>query len=426
MASTRNQALADWMTEHILTAGAVAALVNAQLSALTGRPGTATDRTIRRWLSGEVTWPQANQRMALARLTGLPLHTLGFAPRHPRPDIPGAERTGAPRRGMPLSPAQDVAAPVFRGPSARVGHSDVARLATKLTEVVDSDHRYGGTEAVENGAAALVRQALDLQQRGTMSTRVRNDLYALAAAFAASALHAATDGHRFPAAQEHLHQAVTLAGLSTDSAAQYLAWGLAGGLYRQLGRHTDALAAADVSRSLSINRRDALFASLAFMQTAVHRGGMRDEAAALRSIGRAQDALGRADLALPRPPWIRFYDQAGLDLFAVTTLVTLERWPDAEARAHHALALLRHRPALARNRHRGVVHLARAQLEQGALEPAAITIATIPSDAWHGRTGRLVTAFTARMRTLAPDAPETGTWTAYARHHGITVKRKDG
>ncbi|MFI1170051.1 Tat pathway signal protein [Streptomyces melanogenes] len=418
MATTRNQALADWMTAHALTAAELATRLNAQLATLTGRPGTATDRTVRRWLCGEVTWPQTGQREALARLTGLALQDLGFAPRGAASPTPAAP---APSDG-PHPPTADAAPPAFRGPPARVGLADVARLAAKLTEVVDVDHRHGGTQALENGAAHLVRQALDLQQHGSASTRVRGKLYALAAAFASSALWAATDGHRFTAAEQHLHQAVTLAGLSADPAAGYHVWGLAGGLYRQLGRHTDALAAADVNRALSINRRDPLFASLAHVSTAVHHADLTDRTAALRSIGHAQDSLDRADPSLPRPPWIRFYDQAGLDLFSLMSLLTLGQWPQAEARAHNALALLRHRPGLARNRYRVTIHLARAQLEQGALEAATTTIATIPPTTWHGRTGRLIAAFTARTTALSPDAAETRAWNAYARHHGIVTR----
>ncbi|WP_371653850.1 MULTISPECIES: Tat pathway signal protein [unclassified Streptomyces] len=419
MASPRNQALADWMTEHALTAAEFATRLNAQLTALTGRPGTATDRTVRRWLCGEVTWPQTGQREALTRLTGLPLQDLGFTPRDPTPAATGPTPIGT------HSPTPGGAPPVFRGPPSRVGLGDVARLAAKLTEVVAGDHRHGGTQAVENGAAHLVRQALELQQRGTASTRVRSKLYALAAAFAGSALWAATDGHRFPVAETYLHQAVTLAGLSADPAAQYHVWGLAGGLYRQLGRHTDGLAAADVNRSLSINRRDPLFASLAHVSTAVHHADLNDRTAALRSIGCAQDALDRADPALPRPPWISFYDQAGLDLFSLMSLLTLGQWTQAEARAHHALAVLRGRPDLARNRYRVTVQLARAQLEQGALEAAIASVRTIPRDAWHGRTGRLIAVFTARTAVLAPGAAETRAWHAYVRHQGIPGTRGD-
>ncbi|QIB42676.1 Tat pathway signal protein [Streptomyces aureoverticillatus] len=426
MIRTRNQALADWMTEHSMTAAALADQVNGQLATLTGRPGTTSDRTIRRWLSGEVRWPQANQREALVQLTGLPSRTLGFVPRHSRRQLPAASGPEPARGGIPLSPARDAAPASFRGPLHRVGSGDVARLAAKLTDIVDGDHRHGGTASVENDAAVLLQQALDLQQRGTTSTRVRNSLYSLAAAFAGSALWAATEGQRFTAAQQHLHQAVILAGLSADSSTQYFVWNVASSLYRQLGLYTDALAASDVSRSLSVNRSDPLFASLTFMQNAVHHGCTRDDSAALRSIGHAEDALGRADPALSRPPWIRFYDQAGLDLFAVISLVSLERWPDAEARAHRTLAVLSHRPDLARNRHRAVIHLARAQLEQGALESATTSIGTIPSEAWHGRTGRLVTAFTTRMGTLAPDAPETRTWTACVRHHSAAAGRMRG
>ncbi|MEW2577333.1 Tat pathway signal protein [Streptomyces syringium] len=393
MARTRNQALADWMTERAMSETELADQLNRHVATLTGRPGTTTGRTVRRWLSGEVTWPQARQREALARLTGIPAGGLGFVHRGAAPAAPVASQ----------------------GPTHHVGMSDVARLTAKMADLVAADHRDGGTVAVESRAADLARQTLDLQRLGTASTRVRGKLYALAATLACSALWAASDGHRLDAAQQHLHQSVILAGLSADPSVQFRVWGHAAVLYRQLGRPTDALAAADVGRRLSVNRRDPLYASLAHVHTAVHHGDLGDRTAALRGIGHAQDALDRADPRLPRPPWMLFYDQSQLELLTVIAKAALGQWADAEAHAHRALALMQQRPGLVRERHRALVHLARTQLEQDALAPAVTHARAVPPNAWHGRTAHLLRAFTTRLNTLAPDAPETRAWTEYVR-----------
>ncbi|QDQ09389.1 Tat pathway signal protein [Streptomyces spectabilis] len=372
-----NQDLADWLAEHSLTEAEFADRINLQVAALTGRPGNATDRTVRRWLSGEVRWPQAKQREALTRLTGRSPQDLGFTPRSTAPP---------PRAAL------------SQGQHSRVGVSDVRRLAASLTGIVAADDRYGGTTAVEDRAVHLAREVLALQQHGSASGRVRNMLYSLAAASMCSALWAATEGHRLDAAHRHLHESLTLAGLSADPAVQFRVWGSAAVLYRRCGRGTDALAATDVTRSLPIVRRDPVYASLAHAHTAAQYATLGDRAAVQRGIDHAQSALGRAEPTRPRPSWMLFHDEAQLEFFALIAQSHLGQWAQAEAHAHRALALLR--PDLVRNRHRTLLFLARAQLQQGDLEAAVASVHAVPREAWHGRTGRLVTAFRTSLTAI--------------------------
>lgn len=88
-----------------------------------------------------------------------------------------------------------------------------------------------------------------------------------------------------------MHEAVTLAGLSGDSAIQFRVWGHAASLYRQLGRYHDAIAADSAARATSVFRRDPLYASLAHARTAARHGDLHDRSAVKRSIDLAQDAL---------------------------------------------------------------------------------------------------------------------------------------
>lgn len=305
------------------------------------------------------------------------------------------------------------------GAPHRVGASDVRRLYGKLAEVVAADDREGGTKAVEDTALAYADKAIDLQRRGSASQRVRGLIFSAAATFTSSAMWAAIDGRRLHDAQQHMHQAITLAGLSGDAAVQFRVWGHAGALYRQLGQYTHALASDAAAKSTSVTRRDPLYVSLAHARTAVHHADLRDRTAALRSLGHAQDALDRADQSGPRLPWMRFYDQAELELLALIANFALGRWAEAEAHAHRNLALLR--PDLKRNRALALVHLAHAQLGQGALGHGVATAEAIPADARHGRTGRLLTAFGARLKVMAPDAPETRAWADHIRQTRSTA-----
>ncbi|MEU7222305.1 Tat pathway signal protein [Streptomyces chrestomyceticus] len=419
MERRRNEALVRWMDAQGMKARELADEVNAVIGRLSGRQGQVSERTVHKWRSGTARWPQSLQRAALRIATSRELTELGFVA--PARRTAGAQKGEDVHRrrfvtattGTVLGVAGTAAAAVPDERRRRVGMSDVDRLTAKLAAVVASDNAHGGTVGIEARAGALARQALDLQQHGTATSRVRGHLYSLAAAFTSSAMWAAIDGRRLEAAQQHMHRAVTLAGLSADPAVQFRIWGHAGALYRQMGRYTDALAADDAARATSVVRRDALYTSLAHARTAVHLGDLHHPQAALRSIGHAQDALARADLAAPRPPWMAFYDQAELELLALIAHHALGRWEDTEAHAHRHLAQLR--PDLLRNRALALVHLARAQLEQDALSPALDSARAIPRDAWHGRTGRLLTEFTGRLMALAPDTSEARAWADHTR-----------
>ncbi|MEU7106502.1 Tat pathway signal protein [Streptomyces sp. NPDC046215] len=425
MERTRNEALAEWMAEHQMTEGELADAVNGELGALTGRDGLVSDRTVRRWLSGETRWPQTRQCKVLEQLAGRSAEALGFVPRRSRSRSAPPQEVEPVQRRVFLTATTGTAlaatAVAGQGPRPRVGMSDVNRLAARLADVVASDDRHGGTTALETRAAALARQTLDLQQRGSSTTRVRSHLYALAAAFTSSAMWAATDGQRLDTAQQHMQRAVTLAGLSGDGAVRFRVWGHAAALYRQLGRYTDALAADDAARAVVITRRDPLYASLAHARIAVTHADLHARTAALRSLGHAQDALTRADRNTPRPPWMQFYDEAELELLTLITHTVLGQWADAEAHAHQHLALLR--PELVRNRALSLAYLAHAQLEQGALEPAVASALAVPADARQGRAGQKLAQFTARLAAVAPRTPEARAWADHCHEGKTSVER---
>jgi len=66
------------LDEHGLDARTLADTVNAAAETLTGTPGNATDRHVRRWLAGEVACPQARYVHALAHVLDVPTNRLGF------------------------------------------------------------------------------------------------------------------------------------------------------------------------------------------------------------------------------------------------------------------------------------------------------------------------------------------------------------
>ncbi|MCX5213490.1 hypothetical protein OG689_30200 [Kitasatospora sp. NBC_00240] len=300
----------------------------------------------------------------------------------------------------------------------RIGSGDIGQLNARFAKVIASDHQYGGRRSIESRAAALADEAMELQRHGTASQRVRSGLYACAASFMSSAMWAAIDGRRFAAAQQHLERAAGLAAMSGDAAIQFRIWSHAGSLYRHLGRPADALAANDVARNLPIARRDPLFASLGHARHAAIHGLTGDANAVRRSVGRAQDALDRADLEVTRPFWITaHYDQAELDSLALAASLSLGRYEDAEAHAHRSLALLR--PHMQRSRAITSARLARAQLGQGDLEPAVATAMEIPPDlSVHPRVAGMLDRFGASLRTVGSDSRAARIWTDYSHDKG--------
>ncbi|WP_410538123.1 Tat pathway signal protein [Streptomyces sp. KL2] len=293
----------------------------------------------------------------------------------------------------------------------RLGFADVDRMQAKLTGWTKMEDRYGGTLQLEKHAAALTQETLNLLENGSASSRIRSELYTVAAAFSNSAMWAAIDGRRPREAEQHLNRTVTLAGLSGDPATEFRVWGHASILYKQRGRRADALAATERSRAV-VARRDPFYVSLALARIGISHAERGDARKARLYLDNAQKAFDRADKNARRPTWIDFYDQAELDHLAMIAHLRMGNHPEAESHAHRSLSGLR--PDFERNRALVNANLAVAQLGQGDLEPAVSTARSIPSElAGHGRVRKILGDFTTRITEIAPRSRETHDWKTY-------------
>ncbi|MYT30513.1 MULTISPECIES: Tat pathway signal sequence domain protein [unclassified Streptomyces] len=421
MNTSRNAVLEDWMKEHGYSANSLAEAVNSAVGDLTGRVGGLDGSSVRDWKAGRVRWPKSATRVALEKVTGLPATALGFVPRGQSPSpafAPPSEDAVERRRFIAAGTAMTAAAATpMLAVNHRVGTSDVERLQRRFSEIIASDHRHGGRLDIERKAAALADEALALQHSGSASQRVRSCVYGCAAAFRSSAMWAAIDGRRYKDAVSHMREAQALAELAADPAIKFRIWSHAGTLYRHMGRLSEAIAANDVARSLSIARRDPMFACLGHARQAASYGLIGDTTAVRRTLGRAEEALERADPILPRPAWMAAVgDGAELETLALAAHLGLGEFERAEARAHRGLALLR--PQMQRDRALNTARLALAQLGQGDLEPAIATAMSIPTEAFlrHPRIARLVGEFDTKLHTAAPRGPLAREWDQYA--HG--------
>jgi len=419
MGITRNTVLEAWMNEHGHSSNSLADAVNTAVGRLTGRTGGLDGSSVRSWKAGRVRWPKSATRKALEDVTGLSATALGFVPRGGTRSTPAAlqEDPDMKRRtlvGGIVAAAAAAAAPGTAAPR-RIGMGDVDRLQHRFGEIIASDHRHGGQLGIEQRAAALADEALNLQNAGSASQRVRSSLYASAAAFRSSAMWAAIDGRRYDIAKAHMREAQALAEMSGDQAIKFRIWSHAGTMYRHMGRPADAFAANDVARNLHLTRRDPLFASLGLARQGAIHGAAQDRTGTRRAFEQAQDAMLRADHADYRPMWmLAFYDQADLDSLALSAYLSLGDYQTAEFHAHRCLSALR--PHMVRSRAITTTRLAHAQLAQGASGAATATAMKVSADAatQHARVARMLQEFGAALRATAPGSSSVHTWTEHA------------
>ncbi|MEW2618814.1 XRE family transcriptional regulator [Streptomyces sp. NPDC048106] len=421
----RNTALEAWMSEHGHSSNSLADAVNSAVERLTGRAGGHDGASVRDWKSGRVRWPKAATRKALEDVTGLPATALGFVPRGRTPSVPASSQEDLDimkRRSLVGGIAAAAAAAATPGTASmrRIGMGDVDRLHRRFAEIVARDHLHGGQLGIEQRAVTLADAAINLQNAGSATQRVRSGLYAAAAAFRSSAMWAAIDGRRYDDAKAHMREAQTLAELSGDQAIKFRIWSHAGSLYRHMGRPAEALAANDVACNLHLTRRDPLFACLGYARQAATLGLTGDTAAVQRALGRSQDAWDRADRSLARPVWMAaVLGGAEFETLAVAAHLRLGDFERAEMHAHRGLALLH--PRMLRDRAINTARLATAQLGQGDIEPAVATARRIPSDiaGQHARVAPMLQRFGAMLRAAAPGTAVVRTWDEHVAAWGV-------
>ncbi|MFG2116626.1 XRE family transcriptional regulator [Streptomyces sp. NPDC048718] len=416
MEAVRNEALVAWMKEQGYSSNSLAKDVNSELEKLTGRPGTYDGRRVRRWRSGHTRWPDAATREVLTALSGMTPADLGFVPRRRTSPAAVPQEDPMHRRTLVTGAVTAVVAAAAPGTAStrRIGMSDVERLQKQFAAVIASDHAHGGKRIIEQRAVALAGTAINLQNSGSATQRVRKTLYATAAAFRSSAMWAAIDGRRFSDALEHMREAQVLAELSGDQTIKFRIWSHAGSCYRHMGRPADARAANDVARELSITRRDPAFAALGLARQMAISGVSHEVRALPYTFDQAQKAMDRADPDAFRPLWLRaFWDDAELHSLALSANLSAGQWPAAEYHAHQCLASLR--PHMKRSLAITTSRLAQAQLAQGNVETATDTAMRVDAAAatQHPRVSRMLQEFGAALRATAPGSASARTWTEY-------------
>ncbi|MET7728116.1 helix-turn-helix transcriptional regulator [Streptomyces mirabilis] len=401
-----NLALKNRMAELGLKQEELARQLNDALWDITGRPGDISARTVRNLLSGASRRPIGRTCAALSRVFGCAVEDLGFsAPSsmHHPPEDPVRRRnflastTGTAAAAIPLVKQR-----------RSVGMSDVSRVAAGMNALVEADDRQGGNTTLEAAALEGRSRVLELQQRNA-SERVRRALYALAAEFTTIAAWSCIDLRDLDKAQRYLYESTTFAGLSQDAPTEMRVWVNMAMLAYQRRNWPEQLAAAQAAQASVAARRDPFFGSMGRVRVALAHANLGDVTAAKRSLGTAQEGLGRA-AEEERPRWTAFYGKAELNHLAAIIQNRNGQFGDAEAMAHRALSKIP--PAFSRNRALATCQLALAQLHQGEPEQATQTAASVFSvmdgAPLPGRLRTLIGDFHRDLFVLAPS-------TAYAR-----------
>lgn len=421
MTMYRNAVLASLMTEYGLTRAGLADLVNASIEAATDEPGEATERWVYYLLSGHILWPRAVHRDALEEVFRVSALDLGFIP-----PTAARRRGGTTLRVMraPKGAAVDrrkffvaagAGALAVTLPNltrrTRLGMSDVETLREPLRQLVALDDRRGGA-ALAPAAAAVVRHVETALERCEASDRVRKAMYTLSGEYLGNAAWFAIDADDLPAASRYLDHALRVATISGDTTLQSQIWN--GMVWRadEAGNYAEALAIAQSALKLTATRRNPKLAALWHGWIAQGHAWRGHRALAERSLGRAHDALNRANGDTPTPAWLSFLDHAEIDSQAAYSHLRLGNYARAEATASEAIAATS--PAYPRNLVSRQLMLTHAYLGRREVEQAATVAGTsldLTGDLHSGRLLRRYHTLYDQMAVWEADVPAAAAWT---------------
>ncbi|WP_308405011.1 XRE family transcriptional regulator [Streptomyces sp. B93] len=364
-----NRELAAAMAELNISQAELARRVNAETQRLTGREGSLTDRDIRRYLSGETTWPQHRQRLGLERVLGRPATELGFSPRSSRARQGHAEDRVHRRTFLAAATGSPVAA-LAPAPRPRLGQRDADRFHEQYLGLLRVDSRLGGGQRTEVSAVELATRIQSSLAGGGASDRIRRQLHRLASDVMCLAAFAAIDASAPQRARSHLDQALTLASLARDGEAMYRVWDQLMLTFSQRENHAEAAASAEVMKRSSLARREPLYASLGHLRHANALARLHQGAESLRALNLAEKAFGQAGVEQPSG-WIAFYGRAEFDALSSYVWTALGEHERAEFCLHRTLAAI---PAdMVRDTALYTAHLSLSQARQGELELACDT-----------------------------------------------------
>ncbi|WP_326695790.1 hypothetical protein [Streptomyces sp. NBC_01766] len=388
MDTQKNAILVALLREYGHIHRSLAAEVNRVSGRIYGRPGVATDRDVRRWISGAVRWPTGRYLLPLAEVFDRPPEAMGFVPRGVSSRLPApptsvrpGEEQSVKRRTFLASTAASVAlvlgldeTPV-RG---RLTLADTDRVSETIGRL-DVHFTAIGGGALLAVAAAYIDRLRDAVDGCTYGPRVEQALHSAISNLHSTAGWAAHDTGDGQEARLHHAAALQSAILAEDKRAQARAWSNLAMQARTEGRHREALRINQAALNSRQVRQDPRIAALLHSRLAIGHARLGDRPAAARSLFAAETAHDRFDTAVPPPPWLAFLDAAEIAGLGAIAHQAMGRLPEAEIATAQALRLLG--PSMHRNRAYYAVQLAELQLAQGDTGRARTTATAVDTAA---------------------------------------------
>lgn len=385
MDTQKSAILKALLREFGYTHRSLATEVNRVSGRFFGRPGAATDRDVRRWVSGAVRWPTGRYLLPLAEIFDRPPEAMGFVPRGrssrlPVPPPRDADREEEPvkRRTFLLDVASTAATVALAlgldetPVSGRLTLADVQRISGVIGRLQAHFNAIGGGALLEV-ATAYIHRLRDAVDGCTYGPNVEKALHSAISDLYSSAGWAAHDGGYGELARLHHAAALQSAILAGDKRGQARAWSNLAMQARVEGRHREALQINRAALDSRQARQDPRIAALLHSRLAIGHARSGDSPAAARSVLAAEAAYDRFDTAAPPPPWLRFLDAAEISGLSAIAHRAMGRLPDAEIATAQALQLL---PSnMHRNRAYYGVQLAELQIAQGELTRGTATVA---------------------------------------------------
>ncbi|MEV3926465.1 MULTISPECIES: tetratricopeptide repeat protein [Actinomycetes] len=393
MDTQRNAIFESLLREHGYTHRGLVKDVNRISGRIFGRPGEATDRHVRRWVSGKVRWPTTRYLLPLVEIFDRPPEAMGFVPRGassrlpvPPPRAADRQEDDVRRRTFVVGSTAATVALVLgldeTPVSGRLTFTDIGRINNAIGRLDAHFNAIGGGPLL-TVATAYIDRLRDAVDGCTYGPGVEKALHSSISGLYSSAGWAAHDDGQGDLARLHHAAALQSAILAADKRGQARAWSNLAMQARTEGRHREALQINRAALDSRQARQDPRVAALLHSRLAIGHARAGDYRAAARSVLAAESAHDRFDTAEPAPPWLRFLDAAEIAGLSAIAHRAMGRLPDAEVATAQALQLLA--PNMRRNRAYYGVQLAELQVAQGDIARAKTTAAAVDTSALSSR-----------------------------------------
>ncbi|MGW1174817.1 hypothetical protein ACWD4P_13975 [Kitasatospora sp. NPDC002543] len=381
-----NEVLKLLMDEHGLSARKLADAINSAEEGLFGRPGNATDRQVRRFVSGETATPHLHYLAAMMRVFQLQADQLGFTITAARSRQLASLGDGPTLlEGHPADPQET--RPVLRRDfvlaatgnllnfafaplpaSGRIGMSDVVRIRGSIDKLHAVDDAYGGDQLADV-AEKYVKQIEDAMGRCLYGPNVERALYTVIGDLNASAGWFAFDSGDQPRATQDFDAGLRAALLAGDRMLQARIWSYMSRQSWELGRAMETVTIARTALEATRNGRDHRLSALLHGRLALGYAASGEASRCANALARAETCLDRAT---DQPPaWLAFVGPGEILGAAAMAHMNLKQPDRAAHQEEQGMTLLD--PRFRRNRFAKLVHLSECHLAAKRPEQAVAT-----------------------------------------------------